>query len=101
MQKGCIGKYILRQIMENILPAKIKNRFDKMGFASPESVWARGDLNDFYREELSKLREIPLIKSEVVLKSFEKFTKGLIPYDSTFTRLINFQRWLSIFKISI
>jgi asparagine synthase (glutamine-hydrolysing) len=95
------GKYILRKAMNGILPEQIRNRYDKTGFSSPESVWARGELNDFYREHLSNLKKVPFIKSKVVEKRFEEFSRGEIPYDKAFWRLISLQRWLSIFKISI
>ncbi len=94
-------KYILRKAAQNILPAKVLERKDKMGFPSPESQWAKGPLEYFYREGLRDLNDIPFINSKVALDDFERFTKGLIPYNRIFWRLIGFQRWMKIFKISI
>lgn len=100
IQKG-LQKYILRKAMTDILPAKIKERTDKMGFSSPESQWAKGHLKNFYRELLLELNEIPFVNSNLVKENFERFLKGSIPYNSIFWRLICFQRWLKVFKISI
>jgi asparagine synthase (glutamine-hydrolysing) len=94
-------KYILRKAAQDILPAKVLERKDKMGFPSPESQWAKGPLENFYREGLRDLSDISFINSKVVLDDFERFTKGLIPYNRIFWRLIGFQRWMKIFKISV
>jgi asparagine synthase (glutamine-hydrolysing) len=94
-------KHLLRQAMVDILPSKIKERTDKMGFSSPEGQWAKGPLKEFYRESLLKLEALPFVNSKVVQSNYEDFIKGLIPYDRIFWRLISFQHWLKIFKISI
>lgn len=38
---GGITKVILRDAMENVLPEKVRNRMDKVGFETPEDEWFR------------------------------------------------------------
>ena len=100
IRKG-LQKYIIREAMSDVLPKKIRERTDKMGFSSPESVWARTHLRDYYRESFRKLEEVPFIKSKAIQSKFEEFLSGRIPYDRVFWRFAIFQRWLSIYKISV
>lgn len=100
IQKGN-QKYLLRLAMADILPEKVRERTNKIGFPSPEAQWAKGPLADFYRELLNGLDEIPFINSGLVKNKFEGFISGSVPYDRTFWRLISFQRWLKVFNISI
>ena len=45
-------KFILRKAMQGILPDKIVNRHDKLGFVSPEEVWIREN-SEIFRNEIS------------------------------------------------
>ncbi len=44
--KGGEMKYILKLAVQNLLPAKIRDRKDKMGFPVPLHLWARGKARD-------------------------------------------------------
>ena len=46
-----LGKWILRQIFEPQLPAKLKNR-PKQGFEMPTDAWLRGPLKPIFMEEV-------------------------------------------------
>ena len=96
-----VRKLMLRQSMRDVLPAGIFERRDKVGFSVPASVWAKGELRDFYRERLLSLRALPFVRSGRVLERFDEFLRGEIPYDRTFWRLICLSRWLSLFKVSL
>ena len=45
-------KYLVRQAMRNVLPAKIVNRRDKCGFPTPLDIWFRRELKDWLYEML-------------------------------------------------
>jgi asparagine synthase (glutamine-hydrolysing) len=45
--KGGDTKRIFREAVQNLLPATIFNRRDKMGFPVPLADWLRGPLRDF------------------------------------------------------
>ena len=94
-------KYLLRLAMADVLPKRVRERTNKIGFPSSEALWAKGHLADFYRELLQGLNEIPFINFDLVKNGFENFIGGSVPYDRAFWRLISFQRWLKIFNISI
>lgn len=84
--------------MRGILPEAIRSRTDKMGFSSPESTWARGPLQSFYREQLAQLDDA-LIDADAARKDFEQFAAGQRPFDRSLWRLISFQCWMTQFKI--
>jgi asparagine synthase (glutamine-hydrolysing) len=50
--KGAEMKYALKKSIGDILPPRILNRKDKMGFPVPLHLWARGRARDFIRETL-------------------------------------------------
>jgi asparagine synthase (glutamine-hydrolysing) len=41
---GSDNKMVLRRAMQNVLPASVLDRRDKLGFSTPESDWIRGGL---------------------------------------------------------
>jgi asparagine synthase (glutamine-hydrolysing) len=54
------NKFILRKAMGEIIPKKVINRFDKVGYITPESQWLRGPLKDWAKDKLfgKGLREL-------------------------------------------
>jgi len=59
IRKG-IRKWILRESRKEVLPEIIRNRYDKLGFATPEIAWLQGQKNRLLAviEENEKLTEI-------------------------------------------
>jgi asparagine synthase (glutamine-hydrolysing) len=57
--KGGEMKYIMKKAAKNILPARIIERKDKMGFPVPLQLWVRGAAADFVKDALlsKKCRE--------------------------------------------
>ena len=45
--KGAEMKYLLKKTVKDILPAKILNRKDKMGFPVPLHIWSKNKARDF------------------------------------------------------
>ena len=45
-------KYILKKAIRQVMPAKVMNRKDKMGFPVPLHLWARGKARDFFADVL-------------------------------------------------
>ena len=50
--KGAEMKYVLKKAVKNLLPPKILNRKEKMGFPVPLHLWARNDARGFFRDIL-------------------------------------------------
>lgn len=76
--KDSITKIVLRKAMHGVLPPKIENRQDKMGFVTPETIWFRGGLrrmldNVFNSEEIAS-RDIFDISN--IQKEWEDFKLG-------------------------
>lgn len=76
-------KNLLKSAFKNVLPAKIVQRKDKMGFPVPLSEWMRGDLKDFISDTFSsiKARERAYINPEFDINSLisieGKFSRNL------------------------
>jgi len=41
------NKFILRKAFQGIIPDKVRTRFDKVGYITPEAQWLRGPLKDW------------------------------------------------------
>ena len=57
-------KYILRKAMDGILPDKIKNRKDKIGFMTPEDEWFR---QDTFKDLINNLLEADTFKNRYIV----------------------------------
>lgn len=67
-----ITKWILRESVADSLPAKIKNRTDKVAFVTPgESKWLRNNLSFLTRIDKAHLPFIKYDKAKELLHSFE------------------------------
>ncbi|MCP0914335.1 MULTISPECIES: asparagine synthase (glutamine-hydrolyzing) [Legionella] len=65
-------KHLLKQTFSHILPAKISNRKDKMGFPVPLSEWMQGELKDYVQDILHSglARQNNFIDYEKIIKNF-------------------------------
>ncbi|MCX7958644.1 MAG: asparagine synthase (glutamine-hydrolyzing) [Deltaproteobacteria bacterium] len=75
-------KYLLKRAVKNLLPQKITERKDKMGFPVPLNIWAKNELRDFISDILlsKKLRERGIFNTSAIvsiLNSDVKFSRGL------------------------
>lgn len=94
-------KYILRKSMANILPVKILNRFDKMGFVTPEEVWLKENPEKFKQELQNTVELSKGFISQNILSYFEKMVEGKKPFNFSIWRFIVFGRWLKVFNVQI
>lgn len=98
-----ITKIILRNAMQGILPEKVRNRMDKMGFVTPEDIWFRKDskekIFEIINSESFKGRRyfnVPEIKKE-----FEEHCLGEKNISFAIWRWINLELWLRSFIDSV
>ena len=101
IRKG-ITKAVLRDALDGILPDKIKNRYSKLGFVTPEDKWINENY-DFYRKELEKSCDAlsPLLDKKMVMEWFDK-NKGKVARGNFMVwRIICAGRWAKIFKVEI
>lgn len=50
--KGGELKYVLKKVTRDLVPPKVRNRKDKMGFPVPVHLWARGPAREFIHDVL-------------------------------------------------
>jgi len=60
-----IPKRVLRDAVQDLLPAKVLGRQDKRGLPTPFGIWIRGSLKNYAREVLTD----PMLKTEGILAS--------------------------------
>jgi len=77
IKKG-LTKYILREAMKGILPEKIRMRYDKIGFSTPEDEW--------FREEFFK---------ELIFDILQNPTKEFVKYIDTKSAILQYQKHLN------
>lgn len=101
LEKDGITKRVMREAMTDILPEKIKNRTDKMGFTTPEEYWVKKENPTYFRAKISEAISISdgIIKPEA-LKYFDKILSGKIPFDYTYWRIILFSQWMQKFHVN-
>jgi asparagine synthase (glutamine-hydrolysing) len=93
-------KYCLRRGAQNVVPKKILERKDKIGFATPEEEWFRRALKDDIRQTFHQATFLPeFIKLPDLQKHFDAFVNGKRPLLSSdfFFRFFILERWAQRF----
>ena len=95
-----ITKRVLRQSMKGILPDRICNRMDKMGFVSPEALWVLRLAKDRFRSALECTVTLSNgIITDTVLELFDDMVNEKRPWDPVIIRLVMFGVWLKQFRV--
>jgi asparagine synthase (glutamine-hydrolysing) len=96
-------KYCLRRGAQDLLPAKILRRKDKLGFATPEDHWLRQELRDEVRRTLMGATFLPqFITMPQLLRHFDAFVARQRPLLSSefFLRFFIVEKWAHRFLMS-
>lgn len=95
-------KLILRGAMSGILPEKVRMRIDKIGFATAEEYWMKGQSSNIFRRLLMEAVESSKeIFTEEALQKFDRIVEGKENLSSVAWRVICFGKWMKIFNVSI
>jgi len=96
--KGMAGKFILKEAVEDILPASIIYR-KKMGFPTPWAYWLAGpQLDDLERTLLEpRSAERGLFKPDAVKRIFAEHRAGHRDQGNRIWRLLNLELWHRVF----
>lgn len=95
------SKMPLREAGKALLPSIVANRWEKVGFESPEAGWLQSAGRNptcalFNQDALS---EVPMLNSKVIQEIWTGFIDTNRPYSSEFWRWINFLKWVEIFNV--
>jgi asparagine synthase (glutamine-hydrolysing) len=101
--KDGITKRILKSAMRATMPAKVIDRTDKKGFATPEERWLRADVQGKFRTLLlDAARENPGVLSPTGVETeFDLFIQGRKPFSNVFWRMITFGIWARKFGVQM
>ncbi len=88
-------KRVLRKGMAGILPEVVKERRDKLGFATPEQIWFRGPLRGLVEDGIEQaLAHYPgLMNADGVRALAREMLDGDRPVDFTLWRIVNLGIW--------
>jgi asparagine synthase (glutamine-hydrolysing) len=97
-----ITKFILRESLRDVVPSKILDRYDKLGFATPEGRWFRTHAALLRGEiEESGGRLAGLIEIDRILTAFDQAAKDGFGDTSLFWRIICAGRWARVFNVAV
>ncbi|MBI4646592.1 MAG: asparagine synthase (glutamine-hydrolyzing) [Bacteroidia bacterium] len=97
IEKG-ITKKILRQAFEGILPAKITNRIDKVGYQTPTDEWFKKlEFVNLSKEILNsqKFKQRGIYNCNKVNSLFNKYIEGKINFGNEIWKIINLELWFN------
>jgi asparagine synthase (glutamine-hydrolysing) len=89
--KGAEMKYALKRAIGDILPPRILNRKDKMGFPVPLHLWARGKSREFLRDTL--LSDQCRARDVFDPSAVEQLLDGERPFGRRIWGLLNLELW--------
>ncbi|MCB1135578.1 MAG: asparagine synthase (glutamine-hydrolyzing) [Chlamydiia bacterium] len=95
-------KRVMRSSMEGILPESVRQRVDKLGFATPEEVWVQKEQPELFKREVR--RSIELAKGILTPKALDladAVIDGRRPFDFVLWRMIVFGRWMKRFNVQL
>jgi len=95
-------KRVLRRAMAGILPETVRNRRDKLGFATPEEAWFRGPLREALLGGIeATLAHFPgLLDAANVRAHVSDMLEGRRVVDFSLWRIVNLGIWGRLFSVS-
>lgn len=94
-------KRVLREGMKGILPEKIRNRRDKLGFATPEEVWVCDENPDMFKHAVRKaVEEYPEIFHRETIDLCDHVIDRKMAFNNIPWRVLVFAEWMRTFQVS-
>src|SRR3972149_2673095 len=93
--KGGVSKLILRNAMEGVLPEEVRDRKDKMGFATPEDIWFRTVLKRLINEIINSksFSERGFFDMNKLKSAFSRHCEGKINISFMIWRWVSLELW--------
>jgi asparagine synthase (glutamine-hydrolysing) len=92
-------KWILRQALKGVLPEKVRNRHDKIGFTTPEDEWFRGGMKNEMLAvfESESFANRGYFDGPKTVELFKQYLEGKIHNHHLFWRLYSLEMWFRMF----
>ena len=89
-------KYVLRQAFKGVLPGKIIQRKDKLGFATAEEIWMKNEGAEWFNSLVDQAgtNSEGFIKHEEALQYLQNMQSGKVTFNFDPWRMICFYKWL-------
>jgi len=96
-------KRVLRSAMRGILPEGVRQRRDKLGFATPEQAWFRGPLKGLILDGIeATIKRFPdLLDAKGVRALARDMLEGETPVDFRLWRIANLAMWGDRFAVTL
>lgn len=96
------SKAVMREGLRYVLPEKIRTRYNKIGFATPEEIWIKKEFNTF-RNEFEKACDCLslMINKKAALDWFDKNAENLPHGNFIPWRIICTAHWAKKFHVQI
>jgi len=91
-------KRVFRAAMRGIVPDKILDRKDKIGFETPEKLWLTS-MAPTLRKWIENASDLAFINKHELLMEFDSIISGQRAFSWQVWRWINFLRWVDLMKI--
>jgi asparagine synthase (glutamine-hydrolysing) len=100
---GAETKKVLRRALADVLPPMVRERRDKLGFATPETNWLKGPLRSLVEEGVTRtLDTCPgLLNAAGVRRMLDDFANGREVLGSTLWRIVSLGIWAERFRIVV
>jgi asparagine synthase (glutamine-hydrolysing) len=98
---GGVTKRVLRAAMSGVLPDRIRDRVDKIGFETPEPLWMKGAERPWFRSQLQQAVELGngFVPASTLVR-FDAMTAGARRFDREPWRAISFGQWMRAFAVA-
>ncbi len=95
------SKAVLRTALRGLVPDAILDRRDKVGFATPDRLWASA-LRPWFRRVLGSdtARALPWLKADVALAALDRRMARADAFGFDLWRTVNVVRWIEMFGVS-
>jgi asparagine synthase (glutamine-hydrolysing) len=96
-------KRVLRSAMKGILPEGVRQRRDKLGFATPEEIWMRGPLKGQMLDGIeASIKRFPeLLEANNTRALARDMLEGERPVDFSLWRIVNLGIWGERFGVTL
>ncbi len=101
IDSGARTKSVLRHAMRGLVPDKILDRRDKIGFATPQQDWLETNrtwMDNIMRDEMLD-RAAPMINGIAIRQMFNEKRLENARDQQTIWRCMNFLRWMELFEM--